>query len=131
MQGMTEVACRLLHDLEATSDHRASIRAAATAAGSADRRSARRRRCGTASRFCCVLGLAQTVLPDAGRPIDPLQRVQDAAEGRPGRRGRRSAIRSIRGTLKQRAAGDEAAEAVHDDARRGSEARPKSSKRKA
>ena len=45
-------------------------------------------------RSCCCSALGADVLPRRRRAaIDPLQRVQDAAQERPGRRGRRSASR--------------------------------------
>ena len=64
----------------------------------------------------------------AGRPI-PYSEFKALREAGPGRRGRPSATRRFDGTLKQAGATTEAVEAVHDDARRRSEARPRSSRR--
>ena len=79
-----------------------SIRAAATAAAPAARPRGRRRRCGTASRSCCVLGMAQAYfLAPAGRH-DPL--LASSSSCVQTARSPRSSIgdRSIRGTLKAR-----------------------------
>ena len=113
---------RIGHRCRHLNRHPASIRAAAIAAAPASLASRPSSSLWYGLALLLLLGLAQMYyLTPAGR-ADSLQRVQGAGEERRRSPRSRSATRSIRGTLKQPAAATPSVEAVHDDARRGSEA---------